>query len=56
MTIQSVNTAEGIQWRIDGCKLRFEMLPMLCKELLGDLVRVASGTMNESELFSRTLS
>jgi hypothetical protein len=53
MTIQSVNTAEGLQWRIDGCKLRFEMLPMLCKELLGDLVRVASGTMNEGELFSR---
>jgi hypothetical protein len=53
MTIQSVNTAEGLQWRIDGCKLRFEMLPMLCKELLGDLVRVACGTMNEGELFSR---
>jgi hypothetical protein len=53
MTIQSVHTAEGLQWRIDGCKLRFEMLPMLCKELLGDLVRVASGTMNEGELFSR---
>lgn len=53
MTIQSVKTEEGLQWRIDGSKLRFEMLPMLCKELLGDLVRVASGTMDESELFCR---
>lgn len=53
MTIQSVETNEGLQWRIDGSKLRFEALSMLCKELLGDLVRVASGTMNEDELFSR---
>jgi hypothetical protein len=39
-------------WTIGGQPAPLEVIPHLAKELLGDLVRVASGVMSESELFA----
>jgi hypothetical protein len=39
-------------WTIGGEPTVMEAIPFLAKELLGDLIRVASGVMSESELFS----
>jgi len=38
-------------WMIGDQAVSWEMLPQLAKELFGDLVNVASGHMNEKELF-----
>jgi hypothetical protein len=39
-------------WSTSGHPVMPETMPLLAKELLGDLVRISSGTMSESELFA----
>ncbi len=41
-----------LKWKVGDEIISGEMLSPLARELFGDLVRVASGTMSESELFS----
>src|SRR5579883_3128807 len=41
-------------WTIGGEAAPMEAISHLAKELLGDLIRVSSGVMSESELFGRT--
>jgi hypothetical protein len=41
-------------WTISGQSAPIEAMPYLAKELLGDLIRVASGVMSENELFTKT--
>lgn len=39
-------------WTVGGQPAPIQAIPYLAKELLGDLIRVASGVMSESELFT----
>ncbi|PWT94360.1 MAG: hypothetical protein C5B53_13355 [Candidatus Melainabacteria bacterium] len=48
----NVNGRTG--WTIGGQPAPPEAMPYLAKELLGDLIRVASGVMSENELFANT--
>lgn len=43
-------------WQLDGQQVSSEILDTLTGELFGDLIRVASGTMTEEELFSQAKS
>jgi hypothetical protein len=52
MIIDAVDVNGKQDWRIGGTAITFDTIPLLAKELLGDLVRVASGQMDESELFA----
>ena len=52
MTIDSTIVNGQREWTTSGHAVTPETLPLLAKELLGDLVRIGSGTMNESELFA----
>jgi hypothetical protein len=52
MEIERTETNGEGAWTIGGEVTRQEVLPYLAKELLGDLIRVASGVMAESELFA----
>ncbi|HEY9681817.1 MAG TPA: hypothetical protein V6C86_09570 [Oculatellaceae cyanobacterium] len=52
MVIDSVVVNGKEEWHIEGNVITFDTIPLLAKELLGDLVRVASGQMDESELFA----
>jgi hypothetical protein len=52
MTIDSTLVDGHQVWTTSGHAVTPETLPLLAKELLGDLVRIGSGTMNESELFA----
>lgn len=44
----------GSTWTIGGEAVSIATIPHLAKELLGDLIRVASGKMSETELFGNT--
>jgi hypothetical protein len=50
--LQSIDTGT---WAIGGVPIQLTAVPHLAKELLGDLIRVSSGVMSESELFSRSM-
>ncbi len=52
MTVESSIVDDRRVWNIGGIPISLETIPLLSKELLGDLIRVATGTMNESELFT----
>jgi hypothetical protein len=52
MTIDSRDVEHTKEWHIGGTTITYDAIPLLAKELLGDLIRIASGSMNESELFS----
>lgn len=52
MTVESSMVNDRRVWNIAGTPISLETIPLLSKELLGDLIRVATGTMNESELFT----
>lgn len=39
-------------WTINGERAPLEALPHLAKELMGDLIRVSTGSMSEAELFT----
>ena len=51
MTIDSRDVDTKKEWHIGGSTITFDTIPLLAKELLGDLVRIATGNMDESELF-----
>ena len=51
LTIDSRDVERTKEWHIGGSTIKFDTIPLLAKELLGDLIRIASGTMDESELF-----
>jgi hypothetical protein len=56
MTMES-SIVNGEQvWSTSGHAITPEAVPPLAKELLGDLVRIGSGTMSEAELFSHHAS
>ncbi len=50
--MEIVSTAVGANavWKIGGEDVPIETMPHLAKELFGDLIRLASGVMSESEL------
>jgi hypothetical protein len=51
MTIDSL-IKNGVQeWHIGGTTITYAMIPLVAKELIGDLIRIASGKMSEAELF-----
>ena len=52
MTMESSETAAGLAWSIDGSVVADQTIPLLAQELVGDLIRVSSGTMQEAELFA----
>lgn len=52
MEIVRSNLSGTPGWTIGGEPATMQAIPYLAKELLGDLIRVASGVMSESELFS----
>jgi hypothetical protein len=52
MEIRRANVNGKPGWTIGGEPASVQTVPYLAKELLGDLIRVASGVMSESELFS----
>ena len=43
-------------WKIDGITIHMGTIPLLCQELLGDLIRIATGTMSEGELFANKIT
>ena len=49
-----VSRGQDGKWSIGGETVTMAAIPHLAKELLGDLIRVSSGVMNESELFSKS--
>lgn len=51
MDIETSYENDQVVWKSSGHEISFEMLPTIARELLGDLVRVASGKMSEDELF-----
>jgi hypothetical protein len=54
MTIDSKAGASGSrEWSIEGTAIPADSIALLARELLGDLVRIATGQMNESELFGQ---
>jgi hypothetical protein len=52
MSISSALDGGHRLWKLGGTAITPEMVPLITKELLGDLVRIASGAMSESELFA----
>jgi hypothetical protein len=52
MTMESSEKGEDLEWYIGGTLVAEQSIPLLARELVGDLIRVSSGTMNESELFA----
>src|SRR5579883_398985 len=54
MEVVKGNVNGSTAWTISGQSAPIEAMPYLAKELLGDLVRVASGVMSENELFAST--
>ena len=50
--MELIQFPEGI-WKLAGEQVALSAVKRLAKELLGDLIRVSSGVMAESELFSR---
>src|SRR5262249_49143966 len=52
MTIASSLSDSHRIWNVGGVTVGPETVPLLAKELLGDLIRIATGTMTESELFA----
>jgi hypothetical protein len=51
MVINSCWKNDRLSWDIGGTCIVIEQVPMLAKELFGDLIRVANGQMSEEELF-----
>ena len=51
LTVDSRDVERTKEWHIGGSTIKFDTIPLLAKELLGDLIRIASGNMDESELF-----
>jgi hypothetical protein len=54
MEVVKGNVNGSMVWTISEQSAPIEAMPYLAKELLGDLVRVASGVMSENELFANT--
>lgn len=52
MEVKRITGNTGHTWVIGGEIVPLETMPQLAKELLGDLIRVSSGVMSESELFN----
>lgn len=52
MTIESTVVDGKRLWNVSGTRICIDTLPLLAKELLGDLIRIATGTMSEEELFA----
>lgn len=52
MSIASKKVTERREWSVGGAKILPEAIPLLAKELLGDLIRISTGTMSEAELFA----
>jgi hypothetical protein len=52
MVITAVLVNGQPEWHIEEEVVSFHKLPLLGKELFGDLIRIASGKMNDSELFA----
>ena len=55
LTIESDWQNGQLKWHIAQTVISIEQVPLLAKELFGDLVRVASGQMSESELFAHPM-
>ena len=55
LVLESSWKENQLTWHIGGTCITREQISLLAKELFGDLVRVASGQMNESELFAHPL-
>src|SRR6516162_1138919 len=53
MEIIRGNVNGRMVWTVGGQSAPVEAIPYLAKELLGDLIRVASGVMSENELFAK---
>jgi hypothetical protein len=51
-TIDSVQNEGTLEWHIESESISYDKLPLLAKELFGDLIRVATGKMKDEELFS----
>jgi hypothetical protein len=51
LELKSAVNGDQVAWALNGNVLALEMISPIARELFGDLVRVASGTMHESELF-----
>jgi hypothetical protein len=52
MTLEFKDVQGKKMWTTSGHPITPDTMPLLAKELLGDLVRISSGTMSESELFA----
>jgi hypothetical protein len=52
MTINAILVSDQLEWHIEDQVVSSEKLPLLAKELFGDLIRIASGKMSDSELFA----
>ncbi len=52
MTIEASEDNNSLAWNIAGTIISQQTLPLLAKELLGDLIRISAGTMSEEELFA----
>lgn len=52
MTVESTMVDGKRLWNVGGTRICLDTLPLLAKELLGDLIRIATGTMSEEELFA----
>lgn len=55
LVIESSWKEDELIWHIDGTAVTRQQIPLLAKELFGDLIRVASGQMDETELFAHPL-
>ena len=54
MTIDSKVENGRLEWHVDGATIVWETIPNLATELLNDLIKIASGNMQTSELQQQT--
>jgi hypothetical protein len=55
LVVESTWINNQVVWHMGQTVISAEQIPALAKELFGDLIRVASGQMSESELFAHPL-
>jgi hypothetical protein len=52
MTIDSAINNGELEWHVGGTTILYAAIPNLAKQLLGDLIKIASGKLQEEELFA----
>ncbi len=52
ITIESLVKNGALEWHVGGATIVYEAIPNLAKELVGDLIKIASGKLKQEDLFA----